>query len=140
MKVTLTLVGETPEKHAFALGQTAVAPPTPALGDPEERDTTIDANGRAPQVFDAASEAAMIALPARQGDVAVRSDVEANFMHNGGTTGTAADWSELAKPTTVANAESALTADEAATAASLGTYTPADLDDFVARLEALETA
>ena len=41
MKVTLTFVGETPAKHAFALGQTAVAPPTPALGDAQDRDETI---------------------------------------------------------------------------------------------------
>lgn len=32
MKVTLTLMGETPAKHAFCLGRTGVAPPTPALG------------------------------------------------------------------------------------------------------------
>lgn len=32
MKVTLTLVGETPAKHAFALGITGTPPPTPALG------------------------------------------------------------------------------------------------------------
>ncbi|WP_288413866.1 phage tail protein [uncultured Novosphingobium sp.] len=41
MKVKLTLVGETPAKHAFALGQVAVAPPTPALGDAQDRDETI---------------------------------------------------------------------------------------------------
>lgn len=39
MKVKLTLIGETPEKHAFCLGQTGVAPPTPALGQSaQERD------------------------------------------------------------------------------------------------------
>lgn len=39
MGVRLTLIGETPTKHAFALGQTGTAPPTPALGmTQEERD------------------------------------------------------------------------------------------------------
>lgn len=31
-KVTLTLMGETPAKHAYCLGQVAQAPPTPAIG------------------------------------------------------------------------------------------------------------
>ncbi|MBB4857206.1 hypothetical protein HNO88_000513 [Novosphingobium chloroacetimidivorans] len=133
MKVTLTFVGETPAKHAFALGQVAVAPPTPALGDPEERDTTIDENGTAPQIYPVGSEEEMLALSARQGDIAVRSDIETNFMHNGGATGTAADWSELAKQTSVASAE------EAENALQLGAYTPSDIADLVARVEALET-
>jgi len=39
MKVTLTLMGETPAKHAYCLGQTGVAPPTPAIGQTaQERD------------------------------------------------------------------------------------------------------
>jgi hypothetical protein len=39
MKVKLTLIGETPAKHAYALGQTGTPPPTPALGQTsEERD------------------------------------------------------------------------------------------------------
>ncbi len=39
MKVTLTLIGETDTKHAYALGLTGTAPPTPALGQTaEERD------------------------------------------------------------------------------------------------------
>lgn len=39
MAVTLELMGETPAKHAYCLGQTGVAPPTPALGQTaQERD------------------------------------------------------------------------------------------------------
>lgn len=39
MIVTLTLMGETPDKHDFALGRTATPPPTPALKQTsEERD------------------------------------------------------------------------------------------------------
>lgn len=39
MTVTLTLIGETPGKHDFALGRTATPPPTPALKQTaEERD------------------------------------------------------------------------------------------------------
>lgn len=41
MTVKLTLMGETPSKHAYALGETGVAPPTPALGQTaQERDET----------------------------------------------------------------------------------------------------
>lgn len=39
MSVRLTLLGETPAKHDYALGRTATPPPTPALTQtPEERD------------------------------------------------------------------------------------------------------
>jgi hypothetical protein len=38
MTVNLVLRGETTGKHAFALGRTAVAPPTPALLTPADRD------------------------------------------------------------------------------------------------------
>lgn len=40
-----------------------------------------------------ADEAAMLALTAQVGDVALRADLQRGFIHNGGTTGTAADWS-----------------------------------------------
>ena len=39
MKVTLTFASETDAKHAFALGRTGTAPPTPALTSPQDRDT-----------------------------------------------------------------------------------------------------
>lgn len=44
MTVTFTFIGETPAKHAYALGRTGVAPPTPALGQTaEERDALASA-------------------------------------------------------------------------------------------------
>ena len=47
----------------------------------------------------AASEAAMLALTTEQGDVVVRSDENKSYMHNGGTAGTMADFTELQTPT-----------------------------------------
>src|SRR5690606_24953520 len=45
MTVKLTLMGETPAKHAYALGLTGTAPDTPALGQtPQERDETTGNN------------------------------------------------------------------------------------------------
>jgi hypothetical protein len=45
MKVSLTLIGETAAKHAYALGLTGTAPATPALGQTaEERDETLGQN------------------------------------------------------------------------------------------------
>lgn len=41
MTVEFILRGETPEKHAFALGQVGTAPPTPALGGTEGYDTAV---------------------------------------------------------------------------------------------------
>lgn len=42
LAVKLTMISETSAKHAFALGQTGTAPPTPALGQTaEERDAVV---------------------------------------------------------------------------------------------------
>jgi len=70
---------------------------------------TLDANSTIPTsqlpplaistVSTVASEAAMLALVAQSGDVAVRSDLTSAagnvFMHNGGTAGTIADWTQI---------------------------------------------
>lgn len=45
-----------------------------------------------------ASEAAMLAEVKELGDVAVRTDIRRSFIHNGGTTGTLADFYELLSP------------------------------------------
>jgi len=50
-------------------------------------------------VYTVASQAAQLALTAQEGDVAIRSDISKTYIHNGGTAGTMADWSELASPT-----------------------------------------
>jgi hypothetical protein len=41
------------------------------------------------------SEAAQLALVAQEGDIAIRSDISQNYIHNGGTAGTMADWTAL---------------------------------------------
>ncbi len=46
-------------------------------------------------VYTVNSEAAMIAATSTAGDLVVRTDVSKTFIHNGGTTGTAADFTEL---------------------------------------------
>jgi hypothetical protein len=46
-----------------------------------------------------ASETAQLALTAEMGDVAIRTDLKKNFIHNGGTAGTMSDWSELQQAT-----------------------------------------
>lgn len=95
-----------------------------------------------PRTFTAADEAAQLALEARQGDYVIRTDLSKNYVHNGGTSGTMADFTELATPTEVANA---LTANEALTAAKAdtatnvgGTWTKAAIDGLEARIAALE--
>ncbi len=52
-------------------------------------------------VFVVASQAAQLALTAEEGDVAIRSDLNKSYIHNGGTAGTMADWNELLTPTDV---------------------------------------
>jgi len=46
-----------------------------------------------------ASQAAQLALTAQEGDVAVRTDQSRTYIHNGGSAGTMADWTEFASPT-----------------------------------------
>lgn len=50
-------------------------------------------------VFTVASEVAQLALTAEEGDVAIRTDLNKSYIHNGGVAGTMADWSELLTPT-----------------------------------------
>lgn len=45
-----------------------------------------------------ASQAAQLALVVEEGDVAIRTDESKSYIHNGGTTGTMTDWTELASP------------------------------------------
>lgn len=101
--VELTLETETTAKHAFALGQSGTAPPPPALTDGEELDDVATSGAPSSTPYVVANEAAMIALYTSgsvvTGDVAIRSDVSSTFIYNGGTSGTAADWTEALSPT-----------------------------------------
>ena len=47
----------------------------------------------------AANETAHLALTAQEGDIVVRSDENKSYVHNGGTAGTMADYTELLTPT-----------------------------------------
>jgi hypothetical protein len=47
----------------------------------------------------AANQTAQLALTAQAGDVCVRSDLNKSYIHNGGSAGTMADWTELLTPT-----------------------------------------
>lgn len=50
-------------------------------------------------VFVVASQVAQLALTAEEGDIAIRTDQNKSYAHNGGVSGTMADWSELLTPT-----------------------------------------
>ena len=70
---------------------------------------TLDAGSKVPtsqlpalaltEINTVANEAAMIALTAQEGDIAIRTDINKTFAHNGGVAGDATDWSELLTPT-----------------------------------------
>lgn len=51
------------------------------------------------ETFVVSSEAAMLALAAQEGDVAVRTDIGKSFIHTNSYLGTMADWQELLTPT-----------------------------------------
>jgi hypothetical protein len=70
---------------------------------------SLDGSGKVPtsqlpalsitSVFVVASQAAQLALTVQEGDVAVRTDQSKSWIHNGGTAGTMADWTEMLAPT-----------------------------------------
>ncbi len=49
-------------------------------------------------VYTSDSEAEQLALSVSTGDVVIRTDIKKNFVHNGGTSGSMADWTELLSP------------------------------------------
>lgn len=69
---------------------------------------TLGADSKIPQaqlpalaltdVHTVSTEAAMVGLAAQEGDMAIRTDIGKTFVHNGGTAGTTADWSEMLSP------------------------------------------
>ncbi|HHT9131810.1 MAG TPA: hypothetical protein ACFYED_04920 [Candidatus Tripitaka californicus] len=69
----------------------------------------LDSGGKVPSsqlpalaltdIWTVASEVAQLALTAQEGDIAIRTDQNKSYAHNGGTAGTMADWSELLTPT-----------------------------------------
>lgn len=69
----------------------------------------LDAGGKVPSsqlpalaltdIWTVASEAEQLALTAQEGDIAIRTDLNKSYAHNGGTAGTMADWSLLLTPT-----------------------------------------
>ena len=70
---------------------------------------TLDSGGKVPSsqlpaigltdVYVVVNQAAQLALTAQEGDVAVRTDQNKSYIHNGGTSGTMSDWQELLTPT-----------------------------------------
>lgn len=77
-------------------------------GKPSIPDSYDDLTGTVPtsalptlainEVFTVASQAAMLALTAQRGDVAIRTDVSATFILASDSPGTLADWKQLAIP------------------------------------------
>ncbi len=47
-------------------------------------------------VYTVTDQAAQLALTASQGDIAIRTDISRNYIHNGGSAGDMTDWTELA--------------------------------------------
>jgi len=69
-----------------------------------------------------ADQPGMLALVAQSGDVAVRTDINKTFIHNGGTAGTVADWTELLTPTDPAMAAELNAVEAGAGLSTIGAY------------------
>jgi len=65
------------------------------LSTSEINDTITISSQAFGNVYTVNSEAAMIAATSQAGDLVIRTDISKTFIHNGGTTGTAADFTEL---------------------------------------------
>ena len=65
------------------------------LSTSEANDTITIASQAFGTVFTVATESAMIAATTTGGDIVIRTDVSKTFIHNGGSAGTVADFSEL---------------------------------------------
>lgn len=111
---------------------------------------TLDGSGQIPSaqlpaiaitdVFVVASQAAMLALTAEKGDVAIRSDLNKSFVLSTNSPGTLADWKELLTPTdavlSVAGLTGAITASGLKTALAIAI---ADVASLQTTLDAKET-
>lgn len=75
----------TQHEAALAIGWGQLTGPPPAL--------------LVTSTFTVDSEAQQLALAADEGDIAIRSDENKSYAHNGGASGTMADWSLLQTPT-----------------------------------------
>lgn len=83
--------------------------------------------------FEVASQSAMLALAAQQGDIAIRTDLSKTFVLSTNAPGTLGDWKELRRPTDVVQAVAGLTG--TITAAALKTalvIAAADITDLSA--------
>ncbi len=117
----------------------------------------LDANAKIPTTYlpalsitdvnVVASEAEQLALTVQEGDVAVRSDISTSYIHNGGTAGTMADWTELQTPpdavlsvfgrTGAVNAQSGdYTAAQIPITDAGGVFTAAEVESALAELAA----
>lgn len=77
---------------------------------------SLDGSGKVPSaqlpalaltdVFVAASQSAQLALTAQEGDLVIRTDESKTYVHNGGSAGTMADYTELQFPDAVTSVNS----------------------------------
>ena len=96
---TITLSKISDAGTAAALDTGTSAGNVPVLDANGKIDTTVLPSLAITEVTVVASEAAMLALTAQPGDVAVRSDIEKTFMLKEAPASTLANWIELQSPT-----------------------------------------
>lgn len=73
--------------------------------------------------FAVASQAAMLALAAEQGDVAIRTDINKSFILSSSSPSTLADWKELLTPTDLVQSVAGRSGNVVLTAADIGSGT-----------------
>lgn len=98
---------------------------------------TLDGGGKVPSgqlpaiaitsITEVGSQATQLALAAQEGDVAVRSDENKSYVHNGGSAGTMADWNLLRTPTDAVLSVNGMVGAVALTAADVAAIAKATL-------------
>lgn len=81
----------------------------PVLDVSGKLDTSILPALALTDTFEVASQVAMLALTAQQGDIAIRTDLNKTFVLSSNAPGTLADWKELRTPTDLVQAVAGLT-------------------------------
>lgn len=117
MTVTLTLVTEDPAKHAFALGRTGVAPPTPSLTNSAEDRDTITREARAPYWPE-------VDGPGRPEDSATRNEDGGGNLVGAAVTLAGTDFTNSAVLTTVNGQPAAALVGAAFSSAVFGSFFP----------------
>lgn len=154
--IEVTDLPSIPNSKITGLGTAAVknagnaAGNVPLIGADGKLDSSVMPALSIMDVFEAGTQAEMLALTAQQGDICIRSDLNKSFILSASPASTLANWKELKTPTDAVLSVNGKTGAVILTAADMGAEaliknaaakaTPADADSFPLTDSAAESA